>query len=107
MKGLLRHNIVVYHSPTMDGSGRKTWATLVRVTGRFIKKAKQVLSEQGEMTVADSQVQLINQNNELDNVVVGDKVEYNNQAYHILQINEATHANGRHHHFTFTLQRWT
>jgi len=107
MKGLLRHDITVYHSPTMDGSGRETWSSSVSVKGRFIKKAKQTVNEQGEVVVSDSQVQLINNNSELNNVRVGDRVDYDGTKYRILQLNEATNANGSHHHFTFMLQRWT
>lgn len=105
MKNLMRHDVTIYHTPTIDGSGRETWSTSVSVKGRFLKKQKRIIDDQGEETRSDAELWVINTNGELNSVKVGDKVTYGDD-YRIVSLNEATKASGGHHHFELVLKLW-
>lgn len=106
MKNLHVHDVTIYHSPSLDAYGRQSWSTSVSTKGRFLKKKKRMIDDQGEETTSDAELWVINSNKDLDSVAVGDKVTYDSEDYRIMTLNEATKATGGHHHFEMVLKSW-
>lgn len=83
MNHLMRQQIHLYPSPSVDGSGKKTWSAHTTYDSRFVEQQKVFIDKTGERQVADAYCWLPK---DVTEIYLGSRIDYNNKEYRVLTI---------------------